>query len=84
VNGSDPDTPASYTNYGTSLVDVAAPGGRFAGGQDMVLSDSAHEGDLTGAQLQSTVEQTADDFGSPGTDPLFGRGRVNAFRAAMR
>lgn len=120
VNGFDHDTPASYTNYGTSLVDVAAPGGRFAGGQDMVLSlcsnfsllypecrgtnayqhragtsfaaphvagvaalaDSAHQGDLTGAQLQSTVEQTADDVGSPGTDPFFGRGRVNAFRAA--
>jgi subtilisin family serine protease len=36
--GANPDTPASYTNYGSSLVDVAGPGGRFAGGTDMVLS----------------------------------------------
>jgi hypothetical protein len=48
------------------------------------LADSAHDGDLTGAQLQSTVEQTADDVGLPGTDQLFGRGRVNAFRAAAQ
>jgi lantibiotic leader peptide-processing serine protease len=38
INGLDPDTPTDYTNFGMSLVDVAAPGGRFAGGQDMVLS----------------------------------------------
>jgi subtilisin family serine protease len=42
--GIEPDTPASYTNYGQSLVDVAAPGGdhrRFPEGDwdlDMVLS----------------------------------------------
>jgi subtilisin family serine protease len=42
--GVEPDTPASYTNYGQSLVDVAAPGGdhrRFPEGDwdlDMVLS----------------------------------------------
>jgi subtilisin family serine protease len=48
------------------------------------LADSARDDDLTGAQLQSTVEQTADDVGLPGTDQLFGRGRVNAFRPAMR
>jgi subtilisin family serine protease len=38
VGGLDPDTPTTYTNYGNSLVDVAAPGGRFSGGADMVLS----------------------------------------------
>lgn len=38
LDGANPDTPTSYTNYGSSLVDVAGPGGRFAGGTDMVLS----------------------------------------------
>ena len=42
----DPDVPASYTNYGTSLVDFAAPGGDFDNPSpyyyfDMVLSTGA-------------------------------------------
>jgi subtilisin family serine protease len=38
LGGANPDTPTGYTNYGSSLVDVAGPGGRFLGGADMVLS----------------------------------------------
>lgn len=34
------------------------------------------------AQVKARLEQTADDLGQPGTDPFFGKGRVNAFAAA--
>ena len=40
--GTDYDTPASYTNYGQSLIDFAAPGGDFDyHPYDMVLSPAA-------------------------------------------
>jgi lantibiotic leader peptide-processing serine protease len=34
------------------------------------------------AQIRNRLHQTADDIGDPGTDPFFGKGRVNAARAA--
>ena len=36
---------------------------------------------LTNSALVTLLEQNADDLGSPGIDPLFGWGRVNAFKA---
>src|SRR5262249_39076456 len=36
---------------------------------------------LTPAQVTSVLEQSADDLGSPGWDPSYGWGRVNAARA---
>jgi thermitase len=36
---------------------------------------------LSNTQIVSLLEQTADDLGTPGGDPFFGYGRVNAFRA---
>jgi subtilisin family serine protease len=38
-------------------------------------------GVLGGGQLQTQIQQTADDLGAPGTDLLYSHGRVNAFRA---
>jgi len=32
---------------------------------------------LSGAQIVSILFQSADDLGAPGTDPIFGRGRLN-------
>ena len=34
------------------------------------------------SQLQARLQQSADDLGQPGTDPYYGKGRVNAARAA--
>jgi thermitase len=36
---------------------------------------------LSNTQIVSLLEESADDLGTPGFDPLFGFGRVNAFRA---
>jgi subtilisin family serine protease len=36
---------------------------------------------MSNADLVSLLEQTSDDLGAPGFDPLYGWGRVNAYRA---
>jgi subtilisin family serine protease len=33
------------------------------------------------AQIRARIQQSADDLGQPGTDPFYGKGRVNAARA---
>jgi len=33
------------------------------------------------AQLRAALQQSADDLGQPGTDPFYGKGRINAARA---
>jgi subtilisin family serine protease len=35
----------------------------------------------TPAQLRAALQQSADDLGQPGTDPFYGKGRINAARA---
>ena len=32
-------------------------------------------------QIKNAIEKSADDLGQPGTDPFFGRGRINVARA---
>src|ERR1051326_6170248 len=49
-----------------------------AGGGAAVI---AARGRANPAQVRAILEQTADDLGEPGTDPFYGRGRVNAARA---
>ncbi|HAR61850.1 MAG TPA: hypothetical protein DCS13_00130 [Candidatus Margulisbacteria bacterium] len=39
--------------------------------------------DLTGAQIRSIMEQTADDLGTPHWDKYFGNGRINPVRALI-
>ncbi|TVP43445.1 MAG: hypothetical protein EA350_13680 [Gemmatimonadales bacterium] len=41
----------------------------------------AANGARNAAQIRNRLHQTADDIGDPGTDPFFGKGRVNAARA---
>jgi lantibiotic leader peptide-processing serine protease len=45
------------------------------------LIEGKASGVLGAGQLQTQIQQTADDLGKPGADLLYSHGRVNAFRA---
>jgi subtilisin family serine protease len=116
------DEPSSYTNYGSNVIDLSAPGGDFdpAPPAGFVLSpcssrsvqipacrgavgtrylfvigtsqaaphvsglaaylDSQYAGTLPPSQLETTMQQEADDLGKTGKDPFYGHGRINVFR----
>jgi len=57
---------------GTSMASPHAAG---------VAALMAANGTRNPAQIRNGLHQTADDIGDPGTDPYFGKGRVNAARA---
>lgn len=115
---------ASYSNYGSSAIHVASPGGEGGpvGRGVYVLSPCSTysvvvlfcrrpqptspirylyvsgtsqaaphvsgiaallraRGYQQASQIITTIQQTSDDLGKPGTDQFYGAGRVNAFRA---
>lgn len=120
------DALASYSNYGRSSINVAAPGGNaipvwaacsgftihpflvscrsrfynpatgaFFGsivglsGTSMAAPHTAgvaaliaSDGDTSPATIRAKLQQSADDLGPSGTDPAYGKGRVNAARAS--
>ena len=116
------DEPTDYTNFGTSAVSMAAPGGDglfpvisvcsnqsvylpqlkepincgptdyiWATGTSMATPHVAGAAALiiaTGAtkpsQVKTILQRTADDLGKPGTDPFYGKGRLNVFNAWNR
>jgi subtilisin family serine protease len=45
------------------------------------LVDGEADGAMDGGRLKVILKNRADDLGAPGTDPIFGHGRVNAGRA---
>ena len=128
------DTPAFYTNFGLSAIDVAAPGGNLVFDDDgniigegyvwVACATTDREFDANGnlvrgfcssggflaagaigtslssphvaglaalvvaqighgrsAQVRAIIENSADDLGKPGADPLYGKGRINVPRA---
>jgi len=114
------DAAADYTNFGSSVINVAAPGGNRStfvwaacSRTSLVVRDDS--GDLIcqtanvfiGVQgtsmatphvagtaallvpivgrnpglIKARIQQSADDLGKPGTDPFYGKGRLNVARA---
>jgi lantibiotic leader peptide-processing serine protease len=46
--------------------------------------DSQYGGEANASQLITRIQQGADDIGKPGTDPFFGKGRINVFKTLNR
>jgi lantibiotic leader peptide-processing serine protease len=129
VNGpwTEVDASSSYTNFGRSSIDVAAPGGNSGGAVWAACSKQRLGRTATGAwtwftcsnpatrannyivgmsgtsmasphvsglaallvedlgknpgRISSRLHQSADDLGQRGTDPYYGKGRINVTRA---
>ena len=110
----DVDALASYSNYGRSAINVAAPGGNDGGliigacSQTSLFFPICRTGTyiLYGAgtsmaaphvsglaallveqvgrnpgRIKTLIQQSADDLGQPGTDPAYGKGRINVGNA---
>jgi subtilisin family serine protease len=104
------DAPTSYTNYGRSAINVAAPGGTGSGyvwagcsttslvipqcqtgyyiiGATGTSMAAPHVSGLAAlvvedvgrdpGAVRAKIQQTADDLGRRGTDPYYGKGRIN-------
>jgi len=41
----------------------------------------AEQGTGQPSQIKNAIEKSADDLGQPGTDPFYGRGRINVAKA---
>jgi len=41
----------------------------------------AEQGTGHPSQIKNAIEKSADDLGQPGTDPFYGRGRINVAKA---
>lgn len=122
----DVDAKATYSNYGRSSVDVAAPGGNRGGsiwaacskqrltrnpttnawsrhtcsafpqnhyiiGMNGTSMASPHVAGLAAlmvekhgknpGRVKNALHQSADDLGESGTDPIYGKGRINVAKA---
>ena len=64
----------SYT-VGAQGTSMAAP--HVTGVAALIAGEGGHNP----AAIQARLQQSADDLGEPGTDPAYGKGRVNAARA---
>ncbi|HEY0670787.1 MAG TPA: S8 family serine peptidase [Longimicrobiales bacterium] len=68
--------PAGYYGIGFAGTSQAAP--HVAGLAALLVSEM---GKNSPARIKHAIESSADDLGQPGTDPQYGKGRINVARA---
>jgi subtilisin family serine protease len=73
------------------VLSTSRAGYSWAGGTSMAAPAAAgvaalivgKYGTMSPAQLEARLRSSADDLGKPGQDDVYGRGRINAFRAVQ-
>ena len=71
------NSPTSWSGFSVGLSGTSMASPHAAGVAALIAS----EGDTSPATVRSKLQQSADDLGPSGTDPAYGKGRVNAARA---
>lgn len=82
---------AGFTSTGTPVLTACSAGNRILGFvgtsqasphvAGLAAQIIAATGRTQPAQVRAAIEQSADDLGQPGTDPFYGKGRINVARA---
>jgi subtilisin family serine protease len=71
------NSPTSWSGFSVGLAGTSMASPHVAGLAALIASNG-----VSGpAQIRAVLEQSADDLGQPGTDPAYGKGRINAARA---
>jgi len=65
-------------NLLTGFIGTSQASPHVAGLAALIVSKKGHG---RPEQIKHIIEKSADDLGQPGTDPFFGRGRINVARA---
>lgn len=64
-------------NYALTISGTSMAAPHVTGVAALIAGDVGH----SPSQIQARLQQSADDLGQPGTDPAYGKGRINAARA---
>lgn len=71
------NSPTSFSAFSVGLSGTSMAAPHTAGVAALIAS----EGDTSPSTIRAKLQQSADDLGPSGTDPAYGKGRVNAARA---
>lgn len=71
------NSPTSWSAFSIGLAGTSMAAPHVSGLAALIAS----EGGRSPAQIQARLQQTAADLGQPGTDPYYGKGRIDVARA---
>jgi hypothetical protein len=75
-----PVLPCAPGNFITGYIGTSQATPHVAGLAALLVAANGHG---IPSQIRALIEQSADDFGQPGTDPFYGHGRINVARAVV-
>jgi subtilisin family serine protease len=71
------NSPTSWSAFSIGLTGTSMASPHVAGLAGLIVSDGTSQP----AQVRARIQQSADDLGEEGTDPKYGKGRINVARA---